>query len=414
MGIGMNRVLSLEILGVALLWWWALHFRRRRREFRIPRVPAQSAGLPKDPSKVSIIVPARNEAAHIEACVRSLLAQDYPRFEVIVVDDGSDDGTGAILARLGKDEPRLRVIRGTALPPGWMGKVHAIDQAYRVSAGDWLLFTDADTRHAPQLLSGVMGLLEHSEASFATAIGRQRHPDWGVYLANLGVFTYISLVTDRRRFRDPRSPQSLVNGQYLIFWRPAYEALGTHRAVRGFSSTDASLGYLAKLEGYIPALFDAGDALSTTMYENFPAAFRGWSRSLVNGAWTALGPGSGSLFLGLATLTMLAIWIGPWWLLVSGIAGSEPAGVISGFLAVAAQTVWMGADSEGTLAALRRTLAMPFASALLAVMAANGLTGAILRRGTVWKGRVVATRDRLPAWRPKPPKPRRPGGHAAG
>lgn len=404
----MSMVLWFEVIGVALLWWLVLNFRRRRLEFRISRVPAAPDGVQNNSPLVSIIVPARNEAAHIEACVRSLLGQDYPRFEVIVVDDCSEDGSGAILDRLGKEDPRLRVIRGTALPPGWMGKVHAIDQGYRVSAGDWLLFTDADTWHASHLLSGVMALLEHSDASFATVIGRQRHPGLGVYLANLGVFTYISLVTDPQRFCDPRSPQSLVNGQYLAFWRTAYEALGTHRAVRGFSSTDASLGYLAKREGYLPAIFDAGEALTTTMYESFPAAFRGWSRSLVNGAWTALGPRWGSLFLSLAMLTMLAMWAGPWLLLALGIAGSEPVGSVCGVLAVAAHVVWMRVDAGGVGVTLGRTLAMPFAAALMSVMATNGLAGALLRGGTVWKGRVVATRERLPAWLPKPQRPRPP------
>jgi hypothetical protein len=181
--------------------------------------------------------------------------------------------------------------------------------------------------------------------------------------------------------------------------------LGTHRAVRGFSSTDASLGYLAKREGYLPAIFDAGEALTTTMYENFPAAFRGWSRSLVNGAWTALGPRWGSLFLSLAMLTMLAMWAGPWLLLA---LGSEPVGSVCGALAVAAHVVWMRVDAGGVGATLGRTLAMPFAAALMSVMAANGLAGALLRGGTVWKGRVVATRERLPAWLPKPQRPRPP------
>jgi hypothetical protein len=236
----------------------------------------------------------------------------------------------------------------------------------------------------------------------------------GVYLANLGVFTYISLVTDPRRFCDPCSPQSLVNGQYLIFWRLAYEALGTHRAVRGFSSTDASLGYLAKQEGYIPSLFDAGDALTITMYDSFPSAFRSWSRSLVNGAWTALGPILGSIFLGIATMTMLLMWTGPWFLLALGVIGSESVSLVCGLMAVAAHFALVGIDSDGVGAALGRTLVMPFAAVLMSVMAANGLAGAILRHGTVWKGRVVVTRERLPAWHPRPPRPRPPGASAAG
>jgi cellulose synthase/poly-beta-1,6-N-acetylglucosamine synthase-like glycosyltransferase len=125
--IDMSMFQWFEWIGIALLGWLALGY-QRRREFPLPAIPAAPVPPPPDPPLVSIIVPARNEAVSIEACLRSLLAQDYPRFELIVIDDCSDDGTGAIIDRLAQAEPRLRAVRGEPLPPGWMGKVHAIDQ----------------------------------------------------------------------------------------------------------------------------------------------------------------------------------------------------------------------------------------------------------------------------------------------
>src|SRR5262249_44305272 len=107
---------------------------------------------------VSILVPARDEAANIEACVRGLLAQTYPAWELIVLDDGSTDGTGAILARLAADEGRLRVLAGAAVPPGWLGKPHACAQLAAAARGDLLLFTDADVRHAPALVGAAVAL----------------------------------------------------------------------------------------------------------------------------------------------------------------------------------------------------------------------------------------------------------------
>jgi chlorobactene glucosyltransferase len=98
---------------------------------------------------VSILVPARNEAANIEVCVRSLLAQDYSRWELLVLDDQSEDATGAILARLAAEDGRLRVLPGGPLLPGWLGKANACRQLAAAARGDWLLFTDADTVHQP-------------------------------------------------------------------------------------------------------------------------------------------------------------------------------------------------------------------------------------------------------------------------
>ena len=101
---------------------------------------------------VSVLVPARNEARNIEACLDSLLLQDYPDYELIVLDDHSTDSTPEILGRLAAHNPRLRLLSGAALPAGWLGKHWACHQLYQASTGDLLLFTDADTRHEPDML----------------------------------------------------------------------------------------------------------------------------------------------------------------------------------------------------------------------------------------------------------------------
>src|SRR5262245_1575021 len=104
---------------------------------------------------VSVIVPARNEEANIEACLTSLLAQDV-ELEILVADDGSTDSTAAIVEDMARKDPRLLLIAVPALPPGWTGKNHAISVAARQAKGDWLLLTDADTRHLPGSLAKVL------------------------------------------------------------------------------------------------------------------------------------------------------------------------------------------------------------------------------------------------------------------
>lgn len=390
-----------DAVSVLVFWLIVVHRWHRQCAVPLPSVPQVHPSQLENPPLVSVIVPARNEAHQIARCVRSLLAQDYPRLEVIAVDDCSEDETGESLARLAEADRRLTVVHGRPLPEGWMGKAHAIYQGYRVARGEWLLFTDADTEHAPFLLSGVMARILSSPASVATVLGRQRHPTVGVYLANLAVFTYIFMVTDRRGFSDPRSRQSLVNGQYLIFSREAYEAVGTHEAVRQYSSTDVSLGYLAKLTGFVPLMIDGRDALWTTMYRSLAEAFHGWSRGLVNGIWTALGPGLGSAALVALTAGLWLFWVAPWFLVVRGTVRAGSVDLVVGSVQVLAGLVVLRLKSGRWLSAVRDAIPMPLSFTLFTAMVVEGLARAWYRGGAVWKGRIVRTGQRLPPWNPK-------------
>jgi len=395
--------------GFAILIFWLIVWHRFRRQCggSMPELPDEKPILPDDAPMVSIIVPARDEEKTIERCVRSLLKQDYPRFEVIVVDDCSEDATGSILAQLGKLDSRLKVIHGKPLPEGWMGKAHAITQGYSQAKGDWLLFTDADTCHEPYLLSGMMGMILPGPVSLATAVGEQEEPGLGVRLINLAVTSYIFMVSDRKGLADSKSRQSLINGQYVLMTREAYEAVGTHRAVREYSSTDASLGYLTKLKGFLTLGVNAGEAFKTTMYSSMAEAYRGWSRSLVNGIWTALGSTIGSLTLILLTIGMLFFWVVPWLTWLGGMETNNDAQMMVGSLQILAVFCVLWMKSGKFYKAILDLLVIPVAFMFFIAMVATGLTGACLRRGTVWKGRVVPTAKRLPPWKPESPRPRK-------
>jgi chlorobactene glucosyltransferase len=397
--------------GFAILIFWLIVWHRWSRQCggSMPQLYEESPRLPDNPPMVSIIVPARDEENTIERCVRSLLAQDYPRFEVIVVDDGSEDGTGRILAHLGHSDARLKVIQAEALPEGWMGKAHAIMQGYPQAEGDWLLFTDADTYHEPPLLSRVMGLVLPTPVSLATAVGKQAQPGIGVWLINLAVMSYIFMVSDRKGLADSKSRQSLVNGQYVLMSREAYEAVGTHEAVREYSSTDVSLGYLAKLKGFLTLGIDAGEALQTVMYSSFKQAYRGWSRSLINGIWTALGPGLGSLALILLTIGLLFFWVVPWLTWLGGLEAGNDAQALVGSLQILAVFCVLWMKSGKFFKAILDLILMPVSFMFFMAMVGSGLTGAWFRQGTVWKGRIVPTAKGLPPWKPEAPRPRNPG-----
>lgn len=395
--------------GFSILIFWGVVWHRWSRQCRgsMPQLPEDKPNLPDNPPLVSIIVPARNEEKNIERCVRSLLTQDYSRFEVIVVDDCSEDGTGQILAQFGNTDSRLKVIQGKPLPEGWMGKAHAIMQGFPQAQGDWLLFTDADTYHEPNLLSRVMGFILPRPVSLVTVGGKQGQSGLGVTLVNLVVWSYIFMVSDRKGLADSKSRQSLIYGQYVLMTREAYETVGTHEAVREYSSTDVSLGYLAKLKGFLALGINAGEALKTTMYSTFSEAYRGWSRSLVNGIWTALGPMFGSLTLLLLTVGLLFFWVVPWLTLLGGMETNNDAQALVGSLQILAVFCVSLMKNGGFFKAILDLILLPVSFLFFMAMVGSGLTGAWFRRGTIWKGRIVSTAKRLPPWKPSAPRPRK-------
>jgi len=135
--------------------------------------------LPPVPPKVSILVPARNEDITIEVCVRSLLAQDYPDYEVLVLDDQSTDGTPGILRKLAVENERLKVLTGSPAPIGIAGKNWACTQLAEQAKGDLLLFTDADTVHQPGMMGGIVSALLGEKADMLTGFPRQVVKSWG-------------------------------------------------------------------------------------------------------------------------------------------------------------------------------------------------------------------------------------------
>ena len=232
---------------------------------------------------LSIIVPARNEEHQIEQCVRSLLAQEYRYFEVIVVDDRSDDGTARILRELARSDTRLRIVDGEPLPEGWVGKPWALQQGSRSARGEWLLFTDADTLHHPQAASSALDYALLHDLRALSLLPTQRFETVGERVLLPTILWMIAFgVGSLQAINDPkRKDAAIFNGQYLLFERRAYDALGGHAAVRGYIAEDYEFARLVKSDGRFPAnLVGAGGLVSTRMYRSAREIWRGFSKNL--------------------------------------------------------------------------------------------------------------------------------------
>lgn len=238
-----------------------------------------------DSPLVSVLVPARNEADHIEECVRSLLRQRYEKLEALVLDDQSTDETPTIVQQI-IDElspaqtGRLRLLHGETLPDGWIGKSFACYQLTQVAQGEYLLFTDADSVYTPHMVSTVIQGMHDLGVQFLTAL-----PSYNLHgiaerlaipLLYFKVFTLLPLALVRR---NPKPILAVANGPLLCFQRSVYEAIGGHKAVRTSIMEDNSLARAVKAAGYRMAYVDGQDLVSCYMYDSFAELWGGFSRT---------------------------------------------------------------------------------------------------------------------------------------
>lgn len=344
--------------------------------------------VPGDAPLVSVIIPARNERRNIERCVRSALSAAYPALEVIVVDDHSTDGTGDIARAVAAEDSRLRVIQAPDLPEGWFGKQWACATGARDARGSLLLFTDADTWHAPDLLPRSVNALRARDADLLSVAPKQEMHSFWERVAQPQVFGLLALRYGGTEHvsRTRRPSDAIANGQFLLVRRDAYDAMDGHARVRAGVAEDLSLAQEWVRAGRRIALFLAFGQMSTHMYASLREVIGGWRKNIYAGGRTAV-PGGAlgrvlfPLLLPMAPLIALA----PPVALIAALAGWLGAAWLgwSAVVVVASLLFWMivyRAMEESPAYAL----IYPLGHALLFYI----IVGAVVRgRHVEWKSR---------------------------
>ena len=231
--------------------------------------------------RISVLVPARNEEDTIGPCVSSLLAQDYPDFQVIVLNDNSTDRTAAILSKLGQCDNRLMIINGQPLPPDWLGKHWACHQLYQAADGELLMFTDADTVHAPDTLRCASAALLEERADMLSILPRHNLGSLAEQLIMpvfaLGAFANIPLSA---RLRPGNTKVVSSSGKLMLFQRRSYESMGGFQSIRQSVLDDLQLAERISLLGMRYRVFDGTDNVTCRMYHNWTEVHLGLSKNI--------------------------------------------------------------------------------------------------------------------------------------
>lgn len=346
------------------------------------------AGLPR----VSVILPARDEERNIRRSVASLLEQDYPDFEVIVVDDASTDRTPAILREIAAQHPRgqlLRVLRVEELPEGWAGKPHAIHTGASAATGEWLLLTDADTRHAPQALrSAVERALRDGMDLFSYGTTQELPDFWGRVLMPMA-YMGIAMQYPAASVNDPTSPVAIANGQYILLKRALYDKLGGYANphLRGTVLDDRDLARETKRIGARMEMVDGRGMVSTRMYRGLRDHWRGWGKNVYAGSR------GGTAFFMLMIVGLPLVTITPFALTVGGLIARRPRIVAAGLVASAAAVAYRAWLQREMRVPWRYIWTLPLAGAVFTGILGRGFWRSLRRRGVEWKGREYVVRQ---------------------
>jgi glycosyltransferase involved in cell wall biosynthesis len=238
---------------------------------------------PKSAPRVSLVFAARDEEEKLPIAIQTLSTISYPNLEIIAVDDRSKDKTPSILDDAARTNDRLRVIHIKELPQGWLGKPHALQKAYEASTGEWILFTDADVRFAPDALSRAMTLVQTRKLDHLTLFGDvDREGFWDtVLLTFFGLAMHI--VGDSHRVSNPNSRAYLGIGAFQLVRRSAYEACGTHKRLAMEVVDDIKLGKILKLGGYRSCVGVAVGFVAVRWHTGFRNLIRGVTKNFFAG-----------------------------------------------------------------------------------------------------------------------------------
>ena len=342
----------------------------------VPLAARIDAPAPRTWPRVSVIVPACNEADSIEQAMRSRLLEEYPDAEYILVDDRSTDGTGAIIDALAREDRRIVALHVTALPEGWLGKMHAMQRGLERATGEYVLFSDADVHHEPGALARIVAHCEAHRIDHVAVMPWVWSSSFWLDVMFNAMVRLLALASRAWKVADPDSRVSIGGGNFNLVRRTALERAGGLEPLKLEVADDVALGQALKWSGARPAVFNARGLGGLYYYRSVGEAVRGMEKN----SFAALGRYSIARFT-LLFLVLVVVELGP----IVALAGGGWTRVLAAsalVLVAAAQAMlcrWLGRP-------LLPTLFMPVGIALNLFASLRSMWKTLLRGGVEWRG----------------------------
>jgi len=374
--------------GIVIIYW--LH-NQHHLDIVVEPMPPLS-----NPPLISACIPARNEERNIRTCVEEVLNQDYPNFEVIVLDDRSTDGTSEILRQLATQNAKLQVINGSDLPEGWAGKPHALYQASASARGEWLCFIDADTFLEPETLSSCYSKAIETQADMFTIMTFQTLGTFWEKTVMPLVMTALSVGFSPRKVNDSKTKDAIANGQFIMIKRSVYDAIGGHKSVKDSIVEDKAISEQVKWNGHRLIVADGTKVTKTRMYTSLPEMWEGWTKNIYLG----LRDQKGLLWLGAfgAFLAFLASIFLPAWPLLGMLWYFNGGGCMALGTMLESLLLWVYLIQVRAIIALKLeispwyALTLPLGAGVFGAMMLTSAWRVLSRKGVVWKGRTYQTK----------------------
>jgi len=229
---------------------------------------------------ISVLVPARNEEGKIKRCLDSLLKQNYPNFELIVIDDRSTDSTGQIIQEIAEGDVRVKYVKGKDAPSGWIGKCNALAHAVGYASGEFFIFTDADTYHHENSLRDSITHAMDNKVDLMSFVPMQELGSFSERLIMPVLLSSFLIGDPFHAVNNPKNTRAYAYGQYILCRRSSYLAAGGHQSVRDEIVEDHAIARVFKEKGFKIEVADGKSLYSVRMYTDLESLWMGWTKNL--------------------------------------------------------------------------------------------------------------------------------------
>jgi hypothetical protein len=365
--------------GIFCFLWCVFYLKALRDLVTVPILEQQEAPFPQDWPRLSVVVPACNEAKTLEAAALTLAEQDYPDLELVLVDDRSTDGTGAIMDAVAARHRHAQAVHVSELPEGWLGKVHALHLGTQRASGEWILYADADVHFGAGALRKAVALCMHREIHHLALMPRLRTSSFRMEVL-IRAFALLFLQATRAAdaVRKSSSGPAVGVGAFNLVHRPALEKIGGLEGIRMEVADDVGLGTLLRNSGASQYFAFGFNDLAVEIYGSLRAAFEGFEKNFFGAAARY------------SVLRMLMICVGIWALafapLVAVLPWAAPAlraaGIVCCGLTVATALVWQLRFKQCMLA----SCLAPVGQLILSLILLRSGFACLRQGGINWRG----------------------------